>query len=179
MCKKTRRIPSGRSGATRETVLAWERLARRVIKFVNKSRRVREAFNGYKWFSLRNTEGSRPTQARGLHEGSRPHQGAPSLYEGPALSNGPNRRRAQAIKNLGEARAWLGVDGTLSDAILAACALGQPARVREVALIPGRLGTVLLVASRCKKQESRGTSQARKLKLIERGPYARCGDKHV
>ena len=46
----------------------------------------------------------------------------------------PTEDELQAINNLAEARAWSGVDGPLSDAVLAA--LGQPARVREIALIP-------------------------------------------
>ena len=46
----------------------------------------------------------------------------------------PTEGELQTITNLAEARAWCGVEGPLADALHAA--LGQPARVREIALIP-------------------------------------------
>ena len=46
----------------------------------------------------------------------------------------PTEGELQAITNLAEARGWAGVEGPLAEAIQAA--LGQPARVREIALIP-------------------------------------------
>ena len=83
--------PAPRSAASQRTQLAWERLARRAIRFVNKRRLVGVAFNGYKRFTLRNTEGSRPTQGRKARKRSTT-PGAPLLHEGPAVSNGSNRR---------------------------------------------------------------------------------------
>ena len=71
------RTPTRSSTASEGALVAWERLTNKAIRFVNKRRKVGLAFNGYKRYSLRNTEGSRkgfteevnhtgcPTSARG------------------------------------------------------------------------------------------------------------------
>lgn len=85
------RAPAPRTTAGEEALVAWERLTRRAIKFVNKRRRVGVAFNGYKRFTLRNTEGSRPTQGRRARRRSTT-PGAPLLHEGPVVNHGPHGR---------------------------------------------------------------------------------------
>ena len=64
----------------------WERLVRRALHFVNRRRRVALAFNAYKGSSLRNTEGSRPNQARRTAK-ARAQTPTPGrvLNEGPAI----------------------------------------------------------------------------------------------
>ena len=94
------RTPTRTSAANEGALVAWERLTNKAIRFVNKRRKVGLAFNGYKRYSLRNTEGSRPTGARTSRRRSTT-PGAPLLHEGPALTDGPHRRRAPGNQQFG------------------------------------------------------------------------------
>lgn len=74
----------------------WGSLVRKAVTFVNRRRRVALAFNSYKNSTLRNTETSKPSQAR---RAAKARTQTPStgriLYEGPALTrrrDGPNGR---------------------------------------------------------------------------------------
>ena len=73
-------------GPTHSPQHRWEKLARKAINFVNKRRRVSLAFSAYKGNTLRNNEGSRPSQAR---KALRPRALTPTpgrlLNEGPAV----------------------------------------------------------------------------------------------
>ena len=94
------RTPTRTSAANEGALVAWERLTNKAIRFVNKRHKVGLAFNGYKRYSLRNTEGSRPTGARTSRRRSTT-PGAPLLHEGPALTDGPHRRRAPGNQQFG------------------------------------------------------------------------------
>ena len=76
---------------TPETILAWERLTRKAIRFVAKRRRVGLAFSNYRDYSLRNVQGSRPTttERQLCRRASTP---VPVLHEGPAITNGRSNR---------------------------------------------------------------------------------------
>ena len=65
----------------------------------------------------------------------------------------PTADELQAVNSLDDARAWAGVSGRLSAALNEA--LGDPARVREIALIPRQCGTPPSRTWRYKRQEIR------------------------
>ena len=77
----------------------WKRLVARALRFVKKRRLVSLAFGNYSNYSLRNSEGSRPTSLRRRRPTSpspKPKAaGLPPLVEGPVVSpehHGPDNR---------------------------------------------------------------------------------------
>ncbi|CAK9055704.1 Uncharacterized protein SCF082_LOCUS30083 [Durusdinium trenchii] len=117
-CCCLRATPRTVSG-DQEAVLAWERLTAKALRFIARRRRLGVAFHSLRDYSLRNNTGSRPTTARrALH------------YQ----MVDPTEDELRGINNLDDAQAWSGVDGVLARTLNAA--LGDPARVREIALIP-------------------------------------------
>ena len=71
---------------------AWERVTKKAIYFTSKRRRIGLAFGNYNGYTLRNTQGSRPTQARVARRRAA-SRGASLLHEGPALRDGPDGSR--------------------------------------------------------------------------------------
>lgn len=76
-----------------KVIAAWERVTKKATYFTTKRRRVGLAFGNYNGYTLRNSQGSRPTQLR-VSRRRAASRGALLLHEGPALRDGPDGSRA-------------------------------------------------------------------------------------
>ena len=109
----------------------WARIAQRAINFVRSRRRLSLAFAHLGTYSLRNAPESKPNlRRRAVRRASTP---GPILHEGPALHHGSDGDGAERHHGPGR-RLHVG----RRDRVLGSLrrALGDPARVRELALVP-------------------------------------------
>ena len=108
----------------------WERISRRAVNFVRSRRRLSLAFAHLGTYSLRNAPESRPNlRRRAARRAATP---GPVLHEGPAVTDGPlptrSSRRSRTCRESSP--------GPGSRERSLRTALGDPARVRELALVP-------------------------------------------
>ncbi|CAE8705173.1 unnamed protein product [Polarella glacialis] len=128
------------SVSARVQVSSWERLLIAALRLISRRRRISLAFERGDSASLRQAEGSRPSQAR-LNRGGLPRlqlrhtRGLCGLWRKARASAmaDPSAAELNALNNLVSIYDWAGFDGELLSAL--ASALGVPTKIRDVVFV--------------------------------------------
>ena len=128
------------SVSARVQVSSWERLLNAALRLISRRRRISLAFERGDSASLRQAEGSRPSQAR-LNRGGLPRlqlrhtRGLCGLWRKARASAmaDPSAAELNTLNNLVSIYDWAGFDGELLSAL--ASALGVPTKIRDVVFV--------------------------------------------
>ena len=137
------RSRSSKTPARSAAFASWERVTVRALRFLAKRRRVSVAFSNYRNHNLRGVNPG-PARQRARRRVGWPHRHGSCTRASHCRTMDPTEAELQAITTLQEARQWVGIDRRLEAAVQKA--LGDPQRVREIALIPRQLWDTTMAA---------------------------------